>query len=65
MSSKNIVKLLMRRDGISELEAQNWVDEVREEIQEAAARGAYEECEDILRCDLGIEPDYLMDLLWE
>lgn len=58
-----IVKILMRRDGISRLEAENLVEECKEELWNAAARGNYQECEDIVASYLGLEPDYLDDLL--
>ena len=59
-----IVEILMRRDGISRLEAENLVEECREEVWGAAARGNYQECEDIVASYLGLEPDYLEYLLW-
>lgn len=60
-----IVEILMRRDGISRLEAENLVEECREELwNAAAARGSYQECEDIVYLYLGLEPDYLEVLLW-
>lgn len=61
-----IVEILMRRDGISQLEAENLVEEVKKEIMDAAMRGAYLKCEDILAAELGLEPDYLelFFLLW-
>ena len=59
-----IVEILMRRDGISRLEAENLVEECKEELYEAAARGSYQECEDIIALYLGLEPDYLEQMLW-
>lgn len=59
----DIISLLMRRDGISENEAYNLVDECREELWDAAARGSYQECEDIVASYLSLEPDYLEILL--
>lgn len=59
-----IVEILMRRDGISRLEAENLVEECREELWDAAARESYQECEDIVYLYLGLEPDYLEFLLW-
>lgn len=59
-----IVKILMRRDGISRLEAENLVEECKEELWKAAARGSYQECEDIIALYLGLEPDYLDQMLW-
>ena len=59
-----IVEILMRRDGISRLEAENLVEECKEELWNAAARGNYQECEDIVYSYLNLEPDYLDVLLW-
>ena len=59
-----IVEIIMRRDGISQLEAENLVEECKEELGDAAARGSYQECEDIVASYLGLEPDYLEYLLW-
>ena len=54
----------MRRDHISRLEAENLVEECKEELWDAAARGNYQECEDIVALYLGLEPDYLDQMLW-
>ena len=59
-----LINLLICRDGISLNEATTLVEECRDEILEAAARGNYQECEDILASELGLEPDYLDYLLW-
>lgn len=59
-----IIEILMRRDGISQLEAENLIEECKEELWDAAARGSYQECEDIVASYLGLEPDYLDLLLW-
>lgn len=59
-----IIEILMRRDGISQLEAENLVEECKEELWGAAARGNYQECEDIVALYLGLEPNYLEFLLW-
>jgi len=58
-----IINILMRRDGISENEARNLVEECREEIETAIAGGHYMEAEDIIASYLGLEPDYIMDLI--
>ena len=39
-------------------------EECKEELWGAAARGSYQECEDIVALYLGLEPDYLEYLLW-
>lgn len=59
-----IVEILMRRDGISRLEAESLVEECKEEVWDAAARGNYQECEDIIALYLGLELDYLDEMLW-
>lgn len=59
-----IVDILMTRDGISELEAQNIYEQVSDELNEAIARGDYDECDEILRYELGLEPDYLFDFIY-
>lgn len=58
-----IINILMRRDGISEEEAWNLVNECREEIEEAIARGDYIETDDIIASYLGLEPDYIIDII--
>ena len=51
-----LVKVLMRRDGMSQTEA----EELRREMQERMEEG--EDPEEILH-EEGLEPDYIMDLL--
>ena len=58
-----IVSILMTRDGISENEAQNIVDDCRSEIEDVLNMGGgYDEGEDIVKYFLGLEMDYLSDL---
>lgn len=59
MNMKEIVDILMRRDHITENEAWSIIEDCQEEMEEAIARGNYQECEDILASYLGLEPDYL------
>ena len=71
MSCRNfndIVKLIERRDGISNDEAFGLVQDVRDELWDINQYStdpyvAYEECTEILREELGLEPDYLEILL--
>ena len=56
-----VVKILMKRDGMTEQEAYDLVAEVREMILEAVERGDYEEAEEIFESELGLELDYLLD----
>jgi len=51
-----LVKVLMRRDGLTRQEA----EELRQEMQERMEEG--EDPEEILY-EEGLEPDYIMDLL--
>jgi hypothetical protein len=56
-----IIEILCRRDGISVKEAAARVQSVREAI--ADVNYDYDEVEDILANELGLEMDYIMDLL--
>jgi|InofroStandDraft_1065614.scaffolds.fasta_scaffold19258_1 hypothetical protein len=61
---KHIVQILMERDDISEQEAQCMVDACQQRLlSEAVPSGDSELAEEILAEELGLEPDYLMDLL--
>lgn len=55
-----VVKILMERDGMSEDEAIELVEETREEI--LACEGS-EEAWDVIEDNLGLEPDYIFDIL--
>ena len=59
--SKRIVKILMERDGIDEDEARELVDEVREMMADCEYDPT--ECENIMYEELGLEPDYIFDLI--
>ena len=59
-----IVAILMERDELTEEEAREQVEEAAELINEiVAGGGSYEEAEEILLDDLGLEMDYIFDLL--
>ena len=49
----------MKRDGLSESEAIDLIEETRDEILSAYPFKA----DEIIVCNLGLEPDYLMDIL--
>ena len=62
-----IIDILQKRDGISENEARNIVEDCLDEMNGAIMRADYQECEDILMLYLGLEPDYLdylLDIGW-
>lgn len=54
-----IVNILMNRDGMSKKDAEDLVKETREEILAADLW----EMEDIMMDNLGLEPDYIFNLL--
>jgi polyhydroxyalkanoate synthesis regulator phasin len=58
-----LVRTLMERDGVTKDEAKRMVDEVREEILEAVYDGDYNEAEEIMLSELGLEMDYIYDIL--
>jgi hypothetical protein len=55
----NIIKILMERDGISRSEAKELVDETRELLLSSDPW----EADEIMADQLGLEPDYIMDIL--
>lgn len=58
-----IIKILMDRDGMTEDEARATVVDVMDMMEDAIAEGDYEEAEDILADELGLEPDYIPDIM--
>lgn len=58
-----VVKIIMERDNLTQEEAQETVDLCKEEIHNAIEDGRWYEVEDIVADYLGLEPDYIMDLL--
>ena len=59
-----IENILMKRDGISKQEARERVAECREAVYEALDCGDMWEVEDIVEDFLGLEPDYIDDLIF-
>ena len=60
---KNVKQILMDRDDMTAEEADELIEEVREEIQIAASNGDYELVEDIMYGDLGLEMDYIFEFI--
>jgi hypothetical protein len=58
-----VVKILMERDELSKEDAYDLVKDVRSEMQDAIACGDYDLAEEIIESDLGLEPDYIFDIL--
>ena len=57
--NNEVVRILMERDGLSREEAQERLEEVREMISDADVW----EVEDILADELGLEMDYIFDII--
>lgn len=58
-----IVQVLMYRDGMNQIEATKYFNLVREMVQDAIDVGDADQVEDILRDELGLEMDYIYDIL--
>lgn len=58
-----VVRILMERDGMSESEARELLQEVREMMFEAIDEGSYIEAEEIFEDELGLEPDYIFSII--
>ena len=60
---ETIKQVLIRRDGISEQEADELIDEAKEVMYEYIEEGEEEMAHNICEEYFGLEPDYLMDLI--
>lgn len=60
---KSIKQILMDRDGMTAEEANELIEAVREDINFAASTNDFELAEDIMYGDLGLEMDYIFELL--
>lgn len=61
---QEVVKILMWRDGLSKEEAVSLIQETRSACEAAMAERRSEEVEDIFMEALGLEPDYIPDVLF-
>lgn len=59
----SIIEILMNRDGMSKEDAINKLNEVRTMISDADYN--IDEVEDIIMMELGLEMDYIDDILFE
>ena len=57
-----IIKILMKRDGISKDEAVDLLKEIKDMMEECEYDP--EECENIFATELGLEPDYIINFLF-
>lgn len=60
---KEIIKILMKRDGISREEAKEQLDMFLEDASEYIQEGDLSGLEELLMDQLGLAPDYLFDIL--
>lgn len=58
-----VVKILMERDGNIKEEAESRLAESRQLCYDILAEGSYENVEDTVACELGLEMDYIFDIL--
>lgn len=61
---KSVKQILMERDDMTESEAEELIAYVKEEIEIATADGDYELVEDIMYGDLGLEMDYIFQIVY-
>lgn len=60
---QEIIEILMRRDGISYADAREAYLECQEAMMFAMDYGDMFEVEEILRYELGLEPDYIFNFI--
>lgn len=60
---KEIINILMRTEGYTKEEAEEVLNDTMSEVNDAISRGDYEFAEEIFQSDLGLEIDYLLELL--
>ena len=61
---KSIIDILIRRDGMTEEEAKDLLVEVKWQMEDYIAMGNYMEAEEIFMSEVGLEPDYMMELFF-
>lgn len=57
-----VIKILMQRDEMTKDEAMELINDVKEAMMDCIESGNYMEAEDIFTSELGLEPDYIIDL---
>lgn len=56
---EELAEMISKRDNISYEDALITVRDAAADMEHAFYNGSLDEAEDILKCDLGLEPDYL------
>lgn len=62
--TNTVVDILMRRDDMTQEEAEHLLEQVREEINDLLEAGDTECVEDVMYTELGLEMDYIFDVLY-
>ena len=60
---ESIKQILMRRDNMSEFDADNYMEEANEEFKQLLKEGNMEELESFTENWFGLEPDYLDEMM--
>lgn len=60
---KEVVEILMKRDDMSREEAEEFYQEVMDEMREYIEQGDYMTAELVFEEEFGLEPDYIIDAL--
>jgi len=60
---ESIKEVLMQRDGLSEIEAQDLINMATKEIFNCIESGNFNAAEDVCWMYLGLEPDYIEQLV--
>ena len=63
MVRNRVVQILMDRDNMTEAEAIRLVEGTRSELEDAMYGTSLTDVEDIIMLNLGLEPDYLFDII--
>lgn len=61
---QEVIKILMWRDGLTKAEAVSLIEKTRHACETAIAEGRTEDVENIFTEMLGLEPDYIPDVLF-
>lgn len=61
---ESILQVLMRRDGMEEVEALELIEEARYQIDECIDEGDLDAAEYVIKDMFGLEPDYLDEFLF-
>lgn len=58
-----VIEILMRRDGVTKEEAKSLIEDTRSELYDAMEGTSLIDVDEIIMNNLGLEPDYLLDII--